>query len=113
MHTSLITHLLRLTFVVCALVSLAAAQKPVEAPIPTGFPAAAEWRHQPVSAAYKDGALTIVAAAKTNWFISPIDGNVADNAPTLLFAAPKGDFVFSAHISHDFASTWDAGALVV
>jgi regulation of enolase protein 1 (concanavalin A-like superfamily) len=37
----------------------------------------------------------------------------ADSAPTLLFPVTARDFVFSARLSHDFASQWDAGALVV
>jgi regulation of enolase protein 1 (concanavalin A-like superfamily) len=82
-----------------ALAPGAAAQKPIDPPVPTGFPAAALWRHNPLAASIKDGVLTITAGPKSNW--------------TLLFPVTAPDFVFSARLSHDFASQWDAGALVV
>jgi len=60
----------------------------------------------------KDGVLTIMAAEKTDWFISPTDGQEAANSAVLLFPAPK-DFWFSAKVTVNFQSQFDAGVLAI
>lgn len=78
-----------------------------------GLPSSIKERNGPVSW-YVDGSdtLTIDAAGKTNWFISPANLRSWDNAPTLLFR-PDSDFILSAKISQYAKSRWDAGALVL
>jgi regulation of enolase protein 1 (concanavalin A-like superfamily) len=77
-----------------------------------GLPGPLEWKNAPVSAESTGGTLTIVSGAKTDWYISPIDGQVSNSAPLLLFR-PEGDFVLSAKVTVDFRSQWDAGYLMV
>ena len=110
---------IRAIAIACVVSSIALgapAQKPAENPRIPGLPAMSSWRHQPLSASYENGALTITAGQGSNWFITPIDGTEelsADSAPTLLFPVEANEFVLSARISLDFASKWDAGALIV
>jgi regulation of enolase protein 1 (concanavalin A-like superfamily) len=56
--------------------------------------------------------LTISAAAKTDWFVDPFDGTVANNAPILLFTA-DAEYVVSARVTVKFVTKWDAGALML
>lgn len=99
-----------------ALVSLSAmAQTPGNDktdPILSGFPSSYHWRNDPVEWNVKDGALTIKAGEKTDWYIAPHNGEQVASSPLLLFPAPK-DFWFSAKVTVDFKSQFDAGALVV
>jgi hypothetical protein len=39
--------------------------------------------------------LTIASGAKSDWFVDPFDGTVANNAPILYFK-PGSDYVLSA-----------------
>jgi regulation of enolase protein 1 (concanavalin A-like superfamily) len=78
-----------------------------------GLPGALEWQNTPRSWRIdKKNVLTISANAKTDWFVDPFDGAVANNAPILLFA-PDPDYVLSARVTLKFASKWDAGALML
>jgi uncharacterized protein len=56
--------------------------------------------------------LTISASTKTDWFVDPFDGTVANNAPILLFV-PNADYVFSTRVTVKFVTKWDAGALML
>jgi len=56
--------------------------------------------------------LTIVTGARTDFFVDPVGGTVLANAPAVV-ATVEGDFVLSARVSVAFASTFDAGALLV
>jgi uncharacterized protein len=60
-----------------------------------------------------DGALTVEADARTDWFLPP-DGSSAStmNAPALL-GDVDGDFMLSARVAVEFGATFDAGALVL
>lgn len=60
----------------------------------------------------KDGAVTISAPAKTNWFIAPLDLKIWDSAPMLLFT-PADEFALSAKVRVEPKSRWDGGALVL
>jgi hypothetical protein len=62
------------------------------------IPGEFELRNQPASWSISNNALTINAAAKTNWFIAPLNLRIWDTAPTVLFR-PADDFVFSANVS--------------
>lgn len=59
-----------------------------------------------------DGALAIGAGERTDLFVDPGGTAVTLNAPRLLFQ-PGGDFVLSAQVQVDFASTYDAGVLLL
>jgi regulation of enolase protein 1 (concanavalin A-like superfamily) len=102
-----------LVLIILAVFSLSAnAQTSNNGPIIPGFPASFHWRNNPASWNVKDGVLTITAAEKTDWFISPTDGQEAANSPVLLFPAPK-DFWFSAKVTVNFQSQFDAGVLAI
>lgn len=77
-----------------------------------GFPATSHWRNHPAGWSTKDGALTIKSAEKSDWYIAPTHGEDSENSPMLLFPGPK-DFWFSAKITVDFKSRFDAGALAI
>lgn len=86
------------------------AQAPASIP---GIPVALTWQNQPVSSQLdKQNVLTISAGPKTDWFVDPFDGTVANNAPILLFT-PDSDYVFSARVAVKFTTKWDAGALML
>jgi regulation of enolase protein 1 (concanavalin A-like superfamily) len=57
--------------------------------------------------------LTGSAGPRTDLFVDPATGEATLNAPRLLAPAPDGDFQLSARVSVEFASTFDAGALVL
>jgi uncharacterized protein len=64
------------------------------------------------------GSVSAAAPPRTDIFVDPRNGTTptADttlNAPTLLGAAPDGDFQFSARVTVDFAATYDAGVLLL
>jgi regulation of enolase protein 1 (concanavalin A-like superfamily) len=78
-----------------------------------GLPGTLSWQNTPGSWKFDaQNALTISAGAKTDWFVDPFDGTVANNAPILLFA-PDADYVFSARVTVKFLTKWDAGALML
>ena len=97
-----------LAFATCT----AMAQTPDKDPTLPGFPTSPHWRNNPVDWSVKDGILTIKAGEKTDWYIAPHNGEQVATSPLLLFPAPK-DFWFSAKVTVDFKSQFDAGALVV
>jgi hypothetical protein len=77
-----------------------------------GLPAALRWRYQPADwQAGPGNRLVITASEKTNWFIDPAGTRQEDNAPGVVFAPPDPAFLFSAKVSVDFGSTFDAGVL--
>ena len=67
----------------------------------------------PVRAEVRDGGLELAAGPRTDWFVDP-RGEAAPvgNAPALV-GAPSGDFMLGARVTVEFASTFDAGALVL
>jgi uncharacterized protein len=78
-----------------------------------GLPGAMNWQNTPRSWQIdKKNTLTISADAKTDWFVDPFDGTVANNAPILLFT-PESDYVLSAQVTLKFDTKWDAGALML
>lgn len=60
-----------------------------------------------------DGALLGVAGPETDLFIDPAGGVPVLIAPSLLGAAPPGDFQLRARVSVEFAATYDAGVLLL
>jgi regulation of enolase protein 1 (concanavalin A-like superfamily) len=78
-----------------------------------GLPGSLTWTNEPVQFSQDGvGSLEIVAGPKTDWFVSPYDGDVAKSAPLLKFD-PGAMFVFSAKVQVKFATRWDAGALML
>jgi uncharacterized protein len=62
--------------------------------------------------------VTVTAAARSDIFIDPgadsqLNAESMLNAATLLGVPPDGDFQFSARVTVDFASTFDAGVLLL
>jgi len=58
--------------------------------------------------------VTASAAARSDMFIDPgADAEPVLNAVTLLGVPPDGDFQFSARVAVEFASTYDAGVLLL
>lgn len=94
----------------CLCSALAAAQG---TPLIAGIPGTLNWQNKPLSWNLDSkNVLTISADAKTDWFVDPFDGTVAKTAPILLFT-PGSDYVFSSRVTVNFASKWDAGALML
>ena len=64
------------------------------------------------------GTITVIADPHSDIFIDPGAGSTLNaesmlNAATLLGVPPAGDFQFSARVNVDFASTFDAGVLLL
>jgi uncharacterized protein len=77
-----------------------------------GVPMPLDWRGQPAAARIGDGVLAIEAGPGTDWFADPATGSLTLSAPALLGSA-SGDFVLAARVEVGFATTYDAGALVL
>jgi regulation of enolase protein 1 (concanavalin A-like superfamily) len=77
-----------------------------------GIPGELEWKNSPAGFHADDHGFTIEAGKSTDWYISPVDGKAAGNAPILLFE-PAEDFVLSAKVTVAFGTQWDAGTLFV
>jgi uncharacterized protein len=78
-----------------------------------GLPGTLNWQNTPRSWNIdSENALTISSNAKSDWFVDPFDGTVANTAPILLFT-PGSDYVLSARVTVKFATKWDAGALML
>jgi regulation of enolase protein 1 (concanavalin A-like superfamily) len=54
---------------------------------------------------------TLSVAPKTDWFVDPFDGSLANTAPILLFK-PDSGCILSTNVTVSFATEWDAGALM-
>ena len=77
-----------------------------------GVPATFHWLGVPAAARFDGGVLALSAGPRTDWFVDPGSGEVTLNAPALLGSLP-GDFLLAARLTVSFASTFDAGALVL
>jgi len=77
-----------------------------------GLPAGLGWVNEPAEWSYGGGRLEIAAPGKTDWFVSPTDGAVAEAAPMLLFQAAR-EFRLTARVATAMEGKWDAGALMV
>lgn len=75
------------------------------------FPSPLTWEVEPASWEH-DGGLTIVAPPRTDLFRDPAGSEPQAGAPRLL-GAVEGAFQFSARVRCTFASTFDAGALLL
>jgi len=77
-----------------------------------GLPTPLVWDLPPVSHAFEDGTLTIVAGPQCDLFKDPNGTVVKADSPRLLFA-PAGEFTLAAHVEVGFQSTFDAGVLLI
>ncbi len=67
-----------------------------------GLPGALNWQNTPDSWNIDSkNVLTISSKLKTDWFVDPFDGTVANSAPILLFT-PGSDYVLSARVTVKF-----------
>jgi regulation of enolase protein 1 (concanavalin A-like superfamily) len=72
-----------------------------------------DWLTKPAGARLERDGIEISAGPATDWFVDPGGGSAPImNAPALL-GSPSGDFLLSTRVSVDFASAFDAGALVL
>jgi uncharacterized protein len=77
------------------------------------LPGALNWQNKPRSSNLDgNNVLTIASNPKSDWFVDPFDGTVANNAPILSFS-PGSDYVLSTRVTVKFATKWDAGALML
>ena len=72
------------------------------------------WLTQPQAWESDDGSLSITAGPRCDLFIDPAGGVSSGlESPPMLVCEPDGDFALSARVAVDFASTYDAGVLVL
>ncbi len=78
------------------------------------IPRRLQWRNRPLDWDAGDGTrLTITAPKLTDLFIDPSGSGVTDNLTAAMFVPPDPSFLFSARVAVDFASTFDAGVLLL
>jgi regulation of enolase protein 1 (concanavalin A-like superfamily) len=77
-----------------------------------GLPAPLTPSAPDVAAEVVDGSLTMWARPRTDLFVDPDGSAVLDSAPRLLMPV-DGDFQLSARVQVPFASTYDAGVLLL
>jgi uncharacterized protein len=82
------------------------------APRLTALPFALGWLGRPQDWTCDGDTLAVTAAPATDWFVDPGTGEANLGAPALV-GRVTGDVVLSARVDARFASTFDAGALVV
>lgn len=78
-----------------------------------GFDAPLTWAAAPLDYRLTREGISITAAARTDRYVWSGGGHAPDNAPRLVFTTGDREFVFSAAVSHKFASKYDAGGLYV
>lgn len=71
------------------------------------------WLAEPAAARIEHSSIEITAGAATDWFIDPSGGSAPIATAPALVGSPSGDFLLSARVAVEFASAFDAGALVV
>lgn len=79
------------------------------------LPGNLQWKNDPVDwNVGPDNRLSITAGAKTDWFVE-LSGStwVSTNAPAVLFTPLDEHFLLSANVTVNFASTFDASALLL
>jgi hypothetical protein len=76
------------------------------------LPGRLSWRNRPREWQLdENGWLSITAAAKTDLFNDPAGSARIANSPCAFFTPPDPEFLLSARVSVEFASTFDAGVL--
>lgn len=79
------------------------------------LPGDLQWKNDPVDwKVGPDNSLSITAGAKTDWFVEPSGSTwVSTNAPAALFTPRDEHFLLNARVTVNFASTFDAGVLLL
>ncbi len=77
------------------------------------IPTTLHWENPPIHWSIEHSTtLTIGAGATTDLFTDPQGTHLSDTSPRLLFQ-PHDNFILSARVTVDFASTYDAGVLLI
>ncbi|MGA9762191.1 MAG: DUF1349 domain-containing protein [Gaiellaceae bacterium] len=76
------------------------------------LPAELRWLNSPVAWRIGDRSLELVAGPASDLFVDPASGSPLLSAPALV-GEVEGDFLFSARVHPEQASTFDAGVLLV
>jgi uncharacterized protein len=76
------------------------------------LPLALSWQVEPVTSGTGRDSLWVEAGSETDLFVDPGSRAAYLNAPRLV-GQPVGEFTLSAHVTVDFRSTFDAGALLL
>jgi uncharacterized protein len=84
----------------------------IDVPEIPGVPGRFHWIGEPISVDWIDGALTLVAPPRSDWFSDPGGGARVLNAPALV-APLDGSYSLVARVDVTLRDTFDAGALVV
>jgi regulation of enolase protein 1 (concanavalin A-like superfamily) len=71
-----------------------------------------EWVGKPIEVQLTERALVMSATPKTDWFTDPETSQVVATASALV-CRPRTEFIMSAQVDADFATAFDAGALVL
>jgi regulation of enolase protein 1 (concanavalin A-like superfamily) len=71
-----------------------------------------EWVGKPIDVEFGERSLTLSATPQTDWFTDPETSQVVATTSALV-CTPKTEFMLSARVEVEFASTFDAGALVL
>ena len=71
-----------------------------------------EWLNEPESFEIVDGSLSVTVKKGTDFFNNPEDESNIATAP-YIYKSMKGDFVVKALVEPDFASQWNAVAIMV
>jgi regulation of enolase protein 1 (concanavalin A-like superfamily) len=77
------------------------------------LPGSLTWDIAPLASSLDGSTLTISAGPVSDLFSNPNGDTPVNNSPRLLFSPGDGDYLFSAHVSVDFAAMFDAGVLIV
>lgn len=70
------------------------------------------WLNPPERFTFKEGALEVTVAGKTDFFNNPENGDITASAP-LLYREVTGDFVATALVKPSFDTVWNAACLMV
>jgi regulation of enolase protein 1 (concanavalin A-like superfamily) len=76
------------------------------------LPAALTWVNPPIDWRIEGDTLHISAGPVSDLFTDPAGGAAKDDSPRALFT-PDPQFTLSAHVTVDFAGTYDAGVLLL
>lgn len=77
-----------------------------------GIASSLVWDNEPEEFHYGGGSLQIAAGERTDLFRNPRGQAEVNNSPRILFE-PEGHFLLSSKVSVEFATTFDAGVMVL
>lgn len=77
------------------------------------LPAGLQWEVEPRSWRVDGGAVEVVAAGRTDYFVDPAGSLVVSNAARAVAVAPRPGWQLSARVAVDFQADFDAGVLLL